>query len=539
MEEAGGFLWYKIGKMDERKLFSRRDFLKLVAVAAGTVALEGPLQVLAADQSPTPAIEGEKKKKREGHPLSPEEEKRLYETSLTYRAQTMEDAIGVARRINWKPENNYEWPDNMCGPLAIDMQVRAGVLPPSVNSADFWLLNPKVSTQLLEQTFPRRGYGWFHSEDSIWTFDFSNKPLYPGDFMYTFGRTYEHMLTVTRVDEKGRAFTVTNLGTGKEYSPGLKEFQIVEVMLYDPANPKSGLFYEWGYGKGRNEKGYSGSAGFSLWRRSLEGSAEVKNINEGEFAVQLDDLLGRSKGEWHVNIRDISGPGGKDIYTIDDKAAIHPASTIKVPIGMAFFKWLETKKVTDVTKFLKGGPGNGRSYEQLLRAMLVNSEEGATETLTTILERNLSGGITGVLKEWKIDQTTVIPRRSTSRDIMILLESLYRGKLVGVEGKKRLLSWMAEYTDGDKTRLGVVKNKLKLPSGWKVDFWNKRGSIAADITVVADVAIFEFTDPKGNKKSYVVELFGYPGKGATYENLEKTIEDAASLFANAVYSGVI
>ena len=66
------------------------------------------------------------------------------------------------------------------------------------------------------------------------------------------------MLVVTRVDDNGRAYSVTNHAT----SDG---FVIDEVMLYDPANPGLGKFSEW-TNRQNNKIGTTGFGGFELWR---------------------------------------------------------------------------------------------------------------------------------------------------------------------------------------------------------------------------------------------------------------------------------
>ena len=68
------------------------------------------------------------------------------------------------------------------------------------------------------------------------------------------------MLTVTRVDGAGRAYTVTNLHTDSYH------FAIREVVLYDPTQPGVGQFYEWT--KSANYRlGQTGFGGFEIWRR--------------------------------------------------------------------------------------------------------------------------------------------------------------------------------------------------------------------------------------------------------------------------------
>jgi hypothetical protein len=85
--------------------------------------------------------------------------------------------------------------------------------------------------------------------------------LYAGDFLYLFAGdsgSFEHMLVVSRVDESGRAFAVTNLNT-------TEGVVIREVMLYDPNEPGKGQFYEW-TNRANDALGRTGYGGYWLWR---------------------------------------------------------------------------------------------------------------------------------------------------------------------------------------------------------------------------------------------------------------------------------
>jgi hypothetical protein len=151
----------------------------------------------------------------------------------------------------------------MCGPLALSILREAGIVSPAVNPHSFWLLNPRVDRKVISQVFPVAEFSDSFFQTPINHFDFQEFPLRVGDFLYLYagkGGTFEHMLVVTRVDESGRVFSVTN------YDVAPKSFVIQEALLYDPSQPGTGKFYDWTNYK--NEKiGLTGFGGFEVWRR--------------------------------------------------------------------------------------------------------------------------------------------------------------------------------------------------------------------------------------------------------------------------------
>lgn len=189
----------------------------------------------------------------------------LYLASLKYLAANDGDAVRVAQSLGFVQGADVS---NMCGPLAIKILKDAGFAPADVDLKDFWLLNPRQKEQrtVLERVFPAPQYADYRFEQPINNFDFHAFPLKAGDFVYLYagpGGSFEHMLTVTRVDETGRAWSVTNYVTAHVY---FSLFAIQELLLYDPAQPKVGKFYEW-TDKKNYALGLTGVGGFEVWRR--------------------------------------------------------------------------------------------------------------------------------------------------------------------------------------------------------------------------------------------------------------------------------
>lgn len=193
-------------------------------------------------------------------PTSPEGQFRLYEASLKFIALTSKEARAKGEQFNGK---GYGSPTVICGPLSIAILRAAGLVPPETEPYDFWLLNPdnQVDRNKLERLFPNERYENIRYRTRLKNYDWRSDPLQPGDFLYIYagtGGTFEHMLVVNRVDNLGRAYSVTNFNTANG-------FIIDEVMLYDPNDPQAGIFYQWTE-RQFADLGSTGFAGFERWR---------------------------------------------------------------------------------------------------------------------------------------------------------------------------------------------------------------------------------------------------------------------------------
>lgn len=193
-------------------------------------------------------------------PLGEERQVQIYEASLRYIAPTSKVSLEVGERINGR---GYGSPDLICGPLSLAILQDAGLVTYELIPYDFWLLNPFDASgrELIAQAFPAEGFERHANPARLDRVDWRNAPLYPGDFLYLragVGGNFEHMLVVNRVDSAGRAYAVTNFGTPDG-------FIIDEVMLYDPGDPKAGMFHTWTE-KPNALLGATGFGGFELWR---------------------------------------------------------------------------------------------------------------------------------------------------------------------------------------------------------------------------------------------------------------------------------
>jgi hypothetical protein len=196
--------------------------------------------------------------------LTWKQEERLYAASLKFLAENEEDATIIVRDHIDYLESAFEHPSLVCGPLSAVILRDAGLLPPDADLHGFWQLDPRKRTAqiVLETHFPPERYEWYQFETGSHKFDFNAFPLLPGDFVYLYAGingTFEHIITVTRVDEAGRAYTVSNLATEEG-------FVIRELMLYDPNEPGVGQFYDWMNRELNGWLGMTGDGGFDLWR---------------------------------------------------------------------------------------------------------------------------------------------------------------------------------------------------------------------------------------------------------------------------------
>ena len=193
--------------------------------------------------------------------LSNSQQLALYRASLKYIRPTVKDSIRLAKVING---TGYGDPSNICGPLAIAIMQDGGLL---INSQiiphDFWLLNPldSMDQRIIERAFPSNRFLHINFPGLLNKTNWYEFPLQPGDFLFIWHGSwgnFDHMLVVTRVDSNLDTYSVTNYGTPDG-------FVIAETMLYNPSDPKAGIFHTWT--KERDAiLGSTGFGGFDLWR---------------------------------------------------------------------------------------------------------------------------------------------------------------------------------------------------------------------------------------------------------------------------------
>jgi hypothetical protein len=447
----------------------------------------------------------------QGGNLSPAQEARLYQSALSYLASSEPQAIKVAQSIGYLGVNGF--PSTMCGPLAMAILRGAGLVDADTNLTQFFYLNPRPgkSDAVIASTFPDQLYQKIEINLPSNKIDFVHNPLIPGDFVYLFagpGGNFDHIITVDRVDSAGRAYAVTNLNTPNGYI-------IKEVMLYDPAVPGTGQIYAW---TDRNNASL-GLTGIWIWRlRQQPLDPDARTL---QFSQAIEEQKKSAGGTWNIEIKE----AGKDpLYSSLAYQIIHPASTIKIADAVLFFKALEMKNVQDVPAYIQKFGTDSRSFDQLLHAMLVNSEEDATTAL-----ENWTGQILDVnqtIHDLGFPNTFITPRQSTADEMARMLESLYEGKLVSPAEREIIFNYLGEITPNDSTLLGVMRQNFSSDD----TLYDKRGEIASQRIIVADLALLR----KGDK-TYILAIYAYhdpKASNGSYEELQYAIEKISLLFWN-------
>jgi hypothetical protein len=441
--------------------------------------------------------------------LTEEQRSRLSASALHYVADTESEAIQVSRSIGYMLNDGH--PGSVCGPLSIAILQDAGLLDPATDRHEFWKLNPRpdVDLELVQATFPPERYLWFSFRTPINEFDFQEFPLYPGDILYLYagpGGSFEHVLVISRVDETGRVFSVTNLNTSNGYL-------IQEKMLYDPTQPGVGLFYDWT--KEVNWKiGLTGFGGFDLWR--LKSAPQNPNELEALLASRLESIFSDAGGQWHVELAEDSGPVYYERLAF---TKIHLASIVKIPLAMIFLKALETLGVTDLQAYLDSHALDKIVMGELLSSMLVTSDEDAASIIQQWTVANVN--YLNVLSDWGITHTWLIPRRSTANDMAALLHGLYSGRMASPQSRTIILDLLSRYSPNDETRLG---GELKQWMNGEGKIYNKRGTITSGLLVVGEATIIEY-----HSHVYLLTIFAHPRMDGdtTYEELDAAFPKVA------------
>ena len=450
--------------------------------------------------------------------LSAEQLTRLAAAGASYISPDTESADATVKAMNYAAGADASL---TCGPLAIAILQDAGLLSPYLPLNDFWLSSPLPGNNepIFKEAFPQDRYEWIRDTTPMAEMDFAVNPLLPGDFIYTFGGNYEHMFTVTSVDETGRAYTVQNLEQGYlNDDPDDISFIIEETLLYDPNHPGIGMVYEWA--DDFNWKlGFTGTEGYMRFRPIVP--IEDPTAQQSALAAQIDAVVDASGGKWNILIETLDG---EEIYARRPDEPLHPASTIKVLIGLMTFEFLDQYGEGTLDERLQRGPiynimENDRSYEQLLRSMLVLSEEDAADILYENIHESPLNEYK-LLAEWGLTATTLEPRKSTAHEMNAVYRGLYNGTWVTPEEQEYLLDWLSAYTANDDLRLGRM-NEL---SDEKILVYNKRGSLVAPLLIVADSGIAIVGD-----QVYLLQFYAYhdPVKPATYEELETALGNLA------------
>lgn len=226
-------------------------------------------------------------------------QERLRTTAQSFVTGSREETLQVARVLGFQ-RYGQEDPSNMCGPLSAAILQRAGLLPitagPVTEFANYWLADPLTNGRPWS-LFPSDQYQIHRFTQSIERFDFSEWPLYPGDFVYTYsGRgAFSHMFIVTEVDGDGRRYTVTN----QEQPNG--EYWIERVLLYDLLDPEAGVLRSTCENCGSWRR-RTGLGGFDVLRRT---DLAVTSPSVASYTVRAGDTLPAIANHHGTTVEDI------------------------------------------------------------------------------------------------------------------------------------------------------------------------------------------------------------------------------------------
>ncbi|MEK7070475.1 MAG: serine hydrolase, partial [Patescibacteria group bacterium] len=232
---------------------------------------------------------------------------------------------------------------NICGVLSVQILKEAGLIDQRVDPKNYWLLNPfiKSGEERLVSIFPKDKYTWDIFSQNIGSFDFKTYKLKAGDFLYLTGGTFDHIVTISRVDEKGRVYAVTNLKNG--FITGNtddKNFVIQEVLLYDSENPTLGMFYKWS-DISNTKLGNTGASEFRIWSRKITVS-DVEVSNKDASQVRINQISStqtdiekyykdhESDGKYAVWFQNENG----ETIAVNADTPMQSWSLVKVPIAI-------------------------------------------------------------------------------------------------------------------------------------------------------------------------------------------------------------
>lgn len=244
-----------------------------------------------------------------------------------YLASNTQAAAQVARSIDWL-FNGSEGPDTMCGPLSWSILNAADVFPPGwgewlTGSKAFWLASPRKNGRPWS-LFPAESYRLYQFKEPFGRFDFSQFPLLPGDFIFTysFKDGFDHMLVVTEVNAAGDVYTVTNL---IQLVPE-EQVTIERALLLNLYDTQSGIARNrWAVDK---KNGRTGHDGFDVFRWAW---AEKDGLaRPAEYEVQPGDTLELVSVRWRTPAEQIAQYNG-----ISEGTALAVGQKLVIPVNPA------------------------------------------------------------------------------------------------------------------------------------------------------------------------------------------------------------
>lgn len=449
------------------------------------------------------------------------------EIADSYITYSHTDTIKIAEII--KCEKNF-YPSNISGPLATSILLgwklnkNGSVCNLSSNSLnharmegvipkEMWLGSPELDFYKYDLAFPKSCYETFHIKQSIKEIDFENieglKSLLPGDFVYLYGGSNSHFLAISKRDLDGKVYSVTNIPS--EVSG---EFIIRELMLWDPKN-KVGYIRNFAFGIGQ-DKATSGLGGVVVWRRIKKAEFIDESFAAVNFRNELINLLREQNlGDWDILLYEF---GKGELFEWRKGVPYHCASTIKVPIAILALQLINEIYKDEIVKnglenVLKVRGFERKTFQYLLNAMLVYSEEVATEDLVDFIRNHISLG--DGFNSLGMINTFYEPRKTTQKDLFTCWRSLLTGQYLDNKSTTYLLGCLSTYTKNDDLLMGELKNHFP-----DLKQWNKRGIITKEFVTVQDSGIVEIPGNNTSRMFYIgLSGTSISGREISYEGI--------------------
>lgn len=215
--------------------------------------------------------------------------------------------------------------------------------------------------------------------------------------------------------------------------------------------------------------------------------------------------------DWFLQVETTDGD---ILLSRNEDESFPPASMIKIPTAMAVLKILqeEGRSLADIQSF----GISGRNFADLLEAMVVRSEENATDALEFYARGD--NRLRKILDHWGLAETTFDPRRSTVGDLINSLRLLDTTQALNAEFTEFLLELMGIYTENDTILLGKL-----LETSPECTFLNKRGTLL-NPTIASDMGIL-----RCGEQSWYLVVAGSPATGSVtnFEDIQASIEEFA------------
>jgi len=387
-----------------------------------------------------------------------------------------------------------------------------------ITPKDVCFSGSEINTDHFKLAFQKEKYDLYRIKDRIDRVDFDNLPyinnLKTGDFLYLIGGSFSQSLVITKRMSNGALFSIMNI-----YGETIKEILIKEVELWYPKN-KNGYFRDLAQGVSK-EKAKTGLAGFFLWRRKQN----AEYICEDYQAMMLRDelvniLREQTQGDWNICLHEF---GKGEIFEWRKNIPFHCASTIKIPLSLIAMKIINQKCKTDIDEngllnVLEKRGVDGRTYNQLLKAMVVHSEELATTNIVDLIKK--STNIADEFISLNMHNTSYEPRRSTQNDLLNCWRTILSTNYLDKCSRSFLLSLLGAYTVNDDLLIGEFR---KYFPGTRQ--WNKRGIITKEFLTVQDNGIVEIPLGINNRFLYIgIAGTSMRGREISYESSVEFIE---------------